>query len=692
MPPHNNQHSVTVSDLSLTDRDRFGSASSFDPRDCSSLNGRTIAVRKLQRLHVQKNSGLKLSSSSTSKCSRRNSLDSYDAEHLRRSLQSDEVISALTPPPPLPPPPRRPPNVQSKAAKENVERYKRLYDATLQDVLSVLKADDPSADIILPDPSAHAIVARSDENSHEDALERLREPPAIKRGLDAPLSPLKSDDFLPQPQPHTYIIARQQSQHSLSDDSTVVIDFENESHDIMSLLSDSNGGIPEDVFFPLANKIRSPPTSNFRQPRKDKDDAKMRRSKSGGDRRRQKVPSSAYISKPRNRPNGKKKRPESMQRQLQRQSSQSKSQFARSARGRSASPVNNDEGAAIAVSRSTESHYDKLRSMSPLRHSKSSSGAGKSLNCSSTVRRRSSSSSREGPRRRPSIAGSSSSNANCTSVKNRRSNEKKKGKLVKKMKLFASELKHRLDGSKKILSSGNASHIFKGGDVAEYRVGSRVSLEDLDYFIGDDGYTKMCAVRILEVGEDAVYKKPLYTILLPDGSKRQTTGNFLSPCSKQVTAESYRSRHQSALKLQPRNKSSSGSFPKRRSRSRSSESSNSSRHSNRSPTSPSTMTMTSSPIPKHRSRSRSSESTSSRHLNRLISSHRSSSPHMSSHRHSRRSYSPHKHKSKTRLNDNHCNGNGSNSNDRSSPRSKQLKHPSLPNAKSSNRTSMSRST
>lgn len=103
--------------------------------------------------------------------------------------------------------------------------------------------------------------------------------------------------------------------------------------------------------------------------------------------------------------------------------------------------------------------------MSPLRRIQSSSGASISLNRSSTDHKRSLSSSREGPHRRPSIAGSSSSNVNCTSAKNSRSDEKKMTKLVKKMKLLASELKHRLDGSKQILSSGNnASHIFKGGD------------------------------------------------------------------------------------------------------------------------------------------------------------------------------------------------------------------------------------
>eukprot|EP00984_Skeletonema_dohrnii_P032141 scaffold25641_cov67-Skeletonema_dohrnii-CCMP3373.AAC.1 len=67
MPPHRNQHSDIISDLSLTDSDRFGSASSFDPRDCSSIDGSTVAVRHLLRLHAQKNSGLKTSSSLTSR-------------------------------------------------------------------------------------------------------------------------------------------------------------------------------------------------------------------------------------------------------------------------------------------------------------------------------------------------------------------------------------------------------------------------------------------------------------------------------------------------------------------------------------------------------------------------------------------------------------------------------------------------
>jgi len=720
MPPHNHNHNnqnsdTFLSDLSLTDSNRFGSASSslFDPtHDCSSLNGRTIiAVRHLQRQR----------SSLTSRCSssRRNrSFDSYDAEHLRRSLHSDEVISTLTPPPPPPPPPRRSPNIQSKATKEKIERYKKLYDATLQDVLSVLKAnDDPSsADIILPsDPSAQAIVAacsNKEDSNEEETLVRLTltEPPAIKRGLDAPPSPpvKKSDDFLSHA--HVIIARQQQSsqQRSLSDDdSTVVIDCENESHDIMSLLSDnSNDGIisEDDVLLlPLAkNKMRRSSAititskNNFRQPRKE-DNAKnkKRRSKSvGGDqRRRQKIPaSSATTLKPKKRPDGKKQqRPESMQRRQrrQRQSSRSKSPFARStARGRSATPVTDVGGAAIAGSRSNKTH--------PLRHDQSSStglqnssGAFMSLNRSSTDRRRSSSSSREGPRRRPSIAGSSSSNANCyTTAKNGRSDEKKKAKLMTKMKLFASEMKHRLDESKKILSSGSSasSHTFKGGDVAEYRVGSsRVCLDDLDdYFIGNDGYTKMCAVRILEVGEDAVYEKPLYTILLPNGSKRQTNGNFLSPCcSKQVASESYRSRHQSALKLKSRNRSSSGSSSKRHSRSQSLES-NSSRHShsNRSSRAPS---RSSPQNQKHCARSRSSESNSSRHSNRSISSHRSSSKH-----YSRRSCSPHEHKSKTRLNDNHHRNGSNDNNDRSTPRSKQHKHPSLPNAKCSNGTSITR--
>lgn len=127
-----------------------------------------------------------------------------------------------------------------------------------------------------------------------------------------------------------------------------------------------------------------------------------------------------------------------------------------------------------------------------------------------------------------------------------------------------------------------------------------------------------------------MYEMPLYTILLPNGSKRQTNSKFLLPISKQATTESYQYRHQSALKS--RNRSSSRRSSKHRSRSRSSESyrSNSSRHSSKSSTS------------SHR--------------------YRSPSPY-----HSRRSPSPHQ--SNARHSSNH-----SGSNDRSLPRNASMHH------------------
>ncbi|KAL7491981.1 hypothetical protein ACHAWT_001625 [Skeletonema menzelii] len=487
MPPYGN--------ISLTDSDRFGSASSFDPRDCSSLHGRTIAVRHLKRLNSQKNNDLKSGCSLTSRSwgSRRKSFDDYDAECLRRSLQSDELMSALTdelmptltpPPPPItsrelmltltptppPPPAARSPNRLSKTAQENVERYKKLYDAELQDVLKALKADDPTADISLSDHGASPTIAnRNYDGTYYEVLERVSEPEptAAEKRLDTPQS--KSDDF--QPPVNTMNL----SQDSLSDDSTVVIDCDNESHDIMSLLSDSNDGITmEDVLLPPANKMRSSATkSNNRQPRKDDAKSKKRSSKSGGgDRGRQRRPSSSSVSKPKKRSDDEMKRSEnSMPRE--RQPSRSKPPFARFVRGRSPSPVNDGKGAAQAVSRPHESPYNKLRSLSPFHRSSSTgqqdaAGADESPNKSSSGLRRSLSSSQEKPGRRTSTSGGSSSDVNDTS------DENKKAKLMKKMKTIASGLKHRLDESKKLLSSGNASHVFKGGDVAEYRLGSRL--------------------------------------------------------------------------------------------------------------------------------------------------------------------------------------------------------------------------
>jgi uncharacterized protein with WD repeat len=85
---------------------------------------------------------------------------------------------------------------------------------------------------------------------------------------------------------------------------------------------------------------------------------------------------------------------------------------------------------------------------------------------------------------------------------------------------------------------------FKVGDMAEYKISSRVDTDDLNYFTdGAHHDNKMCVVRILEIGEDAS-NKPLYKILLPNGKKRQTGSKHLLPVAttkQQKRKESYRS-------------------------------------------------------------------------------------------------------------------------------------------------------
>lgn len=496
MPPYSSKQHLDISDISLTDSDRFGSASSdelqWPHRDCSSINGHTATVKHQQhRVRAQMGCSPKLSNSLTSRCcARRSSFDSHDAEALRRSLQSDELMSTLTPPPP--PPSTRSPNKQRKAVQETVEKYKELYEAMLHDVLDALEADDPSADGRLSDHgAAHATdeagrksAAHNDNGTSDDEtlggcvddvanVKQVEDPPAAaERGLDPP--PLMSDDLL------KHIIARVQSQDSLSD-STIVIDFDDESHDIMSLLSEINDRKKDNALVPV-NKKRSSATKSNRQPRRD--DVKRRTSNSDVDRRREMRPSPASTSKPKERTDEKKRHEE-----IQRQLSRSKSPFARFIRGRSPPPTNDVRGAATTASRSkskSKSPYNTLRSISPFRLNRSSStgqqnssGASVSSNKNSSIgRQRSLSSSRERPGRRPSNS-DLSGDTNHT-LTNGSSDEKKKAKLFKKMKTFASSLKQRLDESKKLLPSSSASHKFKVGDMAEYNIGSRVCLEDLN--------------------------------------------------------------------------------------------------------------------------------------------------------------------------------------------------------------------
>jgi len=150
--------------------------------------------------------------------------------------------------------------------------------------------------------------------------------------------------------------------------------------------------------------------------------------------------------------------------------------------------------------------------------------------------------------------------------------EKKSAKLFRKMKTFASS-------SLKILPSAGSSnnlHKFRVGDMAKYKISSRVrNLDGLDVFTeGDD---KLCIVRILEVGEDGVLELPLYKILLANGAKRKTNSKFLSACSKQQAKESshlfrYEEESRRRSRSSSNRRSSSRSSSRRRSRSQSAES------------------------------------------------------------------------------------------------------------------------
>jgi hypothetical protein len=115
---------------------------------------------------------------------------------------------------------------------------------------------------------------------------------------------------------------------------------------------------------------------------------------------------------------------------------------------------------------------------------------------------------------------------------------KKSAKLFMKMKSTMKLKKPLLSGSSK------GEHKFKVGDMAEYKISSRVDTDDLNYFTdGAHQDNKMCVVRILEIGEDAS-NNPMYKILLPNGKKRQTSINHLLPVAttkQQKRKESYRS-------------------------------------------------------------------------------------------------------------------------------------------------------
>ena len=113
-----------------------------------------------------------------------------------------------------------------------------------------------------------------------------------------------------------------------------------------------------------------------------------------------------------------------------------------------------------------------------------------------------------------------------TSQNNDLQNDDGNDEKTKKMK---SSLPSSMKLKKPLSGSSKGGHKFKVGDMAEYKISSRVDTDDLNYFTdGSHHDNKMCVVRILEIGEDAS-NKPLYKILLPNGKKRKTTSNRLLP-------------------------------------------------------------------------------------------------------------------------------------------------------------------
>ena len=119
--------------------------------------------------------------------------------------------------------------------------------------------------------------------------------------------------------------------------------------------------------------------------------------------------------------------------------------------------------------------------------------------------------------------------------------KKKSAKLLTKMK---SSLPSSMKLKKPLSGSGKGGHKFKVGDMAEYKISSRVDTDNVNYFMdGAHPDNKMCIVRILEIEEDAS-NKPLYKIMLPNGTKRKTGSKHLLPVAttkQQKRKESYRS-------------------------------------------------------------------------------------------------------------------------------------------------------
>lgn len=683
MPPHNygygRQHSP---EEDLTDADRFA------PHNNSSSNGTLIRsnMRKQHRDVRNKRLSSSLNTASTDSTAANILMERVMASGRRGSLSIEDEFpdannhlkdhAALNQHdrPPSPP--------HSQAVQETFHKYKEIYEAMLQGVFDDLddldcklvhhNRSDGSSTTAEVTPSSSPVVDEKEVNVNEDAIvvvdrrqqrDKKRDPPTTSSS--ASIDSADADDATPTPiedrgvdPPTTTALTlttaydAENSMISDSDDRSktladLVADFHElqdiqsqdalsnddlQSHDVMSLISSKFHHQKDDKR--RGEDLKEEEGNNEKEKKKEEEDALVlvekktanmkekenalvpvdKKKSSSNDRGRQRKSRRPSTGKEQSNSSEdvKKSHHQGSKPSSPRKSSRSPHHGRRRTRSPSPTPPNNngEEKGAARVSRS-KSPFDMLRSISPFGRS---------------TQEDASSSSRYRGR---SLSLSWTSNAETTG------DEKKSAKLLRKMKSFASS-------SLKILpsaGSGNSLHKFRVGDMAKYKISSRVrNLDGLDVFTeGDD---KLCIVRILEVGEDGVLELPLYKILLPNGTKRKTNSKFLSACSKQQAKESshlfrYEEESRRRSRSSSNRRSSSRSSSRRRSRSQSAESS------------PSCLS----------SSSHHSSSNNNNRRSRSSSSRRSSSS-------SRRSPSPYEKK-------NSCSGR-----DRSSSRSKQRKNKS----------------
>lgn len=664
MPPHNygygRQHSP---EEDLTDADRFA------PHNNSSSNGTLIRSNKRkQHRDARKKLSSSLNTASTDStaanilmqrvmASRRGSLSIEDGfpdanNHLkdRTALNQHDC-------------PTSPPNNQSQAVQETFHKYKEIYEAMLQGVFDDIddldcklvhhnRSEDSSTTAEVTVEPSSQVVDEKEVNVNEGAIvvvdrrqhrDKKRDPPTTSSSAsidsadddDAPTPPIEDRGVDPPTTTALTLTTVHDADNSMISDSydrsktlaDLVADFHElqdiqsqdalsnddlQSHDVMSLIS-SIFHHQKDDDKRRGEDLKEEDEEEGNNNKEKKEDALVLVKKKAGNMKEKENALVPVDKKKRSSSNDrgkqrKSRRPSTGKEQSNssedvkrshhqgskpsspRKSSRSPHHGRRRTRSPSPTPPNNNNGeekGAARVSRS-KSPFDMLRS---IRRSISPFGRSTQEDASSSNRYRG---------RSLSLSWTS---------KETTGDEKKSAKLFRKMKSFASS-------SLKILpSAGSSLHKFRVGDMAKYKISSRVrNLDGLDVFTeGDD---KLCIVRILEVGEDGVLELPLYKILLPDGTKRKTNSKFLSACSKQQAKESsHRFRYEEDSRRRSRSSSN------RRSSSRSS-----SRHRSRSRSASSSCLSSSSHHSPSNNNNRRSRSSSSRRSSSSSSSRRSPSP------------------------------------------------------------------